>query len=121
MKLIIAGSRDFNDYNYLTKVMNKCGFEVQEVVCGMARGADLLGKQWADEQGITVKEFPADWNSYGRRAGYIRNEQMAYYATDAIIFWDGKSTGSKHMIGIARKVGLNVYVIEYKKVNDNFN
>ena len=116
MKLIIAGSRDFNNYEYLVDVLERSGFEVQEVVCGMARGADLLGKRWADERGITVKEFPADWNSYGKRAGFIRNEQMAYYGTDLLAFWDGESRGTKHTIGLANKVGLNVYIIKYKDV-----
>lgn len=126
MKLIIAGSREFDDYDYLVKVLKNSNLinTVEEVVCGMARGADLLGQRWAEEHNIPVKEFPADWNSYGKRAGFIRNEQMAYYGTTSLIFWDGLSRGSKHMIGISRKVGLPTYVINYKQqqlgLNDEF-
>jgi hypothetical protein len=115
MKLIIAGSREFTDYDYLVKVLKDSNLinSIEEVVCGMARGADLLGKRFAEEHNIPVKEFPADWKLYGKRAGFVRNEQMAEYGTDTLIFWDGVSRGSKHMINISRKAGLPTYVINY--------
>lgn len=126
MKLIIAGSRNFLDYDYLVKVLNESNLinSVEEVVCGMARGADLLGKRFAEEHNIPVKEFPADWNKYGKRAGYIRNQQMAEYGTDVLVFWDGISRGTKHMTDISRKMGLPVSVINYNQLqlglNDEF-
>ena len=67
----------------------------------------------AKDNNISLMCFPADWNKYGKRAGYIRNEQMAKEADALIAFWDGKSKGTKHMIDIARSKGLLIRVIRY--------
>lgn len=98
MKVIIAGSRKVEDYKLVVQAMERCGYEVTEVVCGMATGIDRLGEQWAIANGIPVKEMPADWNRHGRSAGPIRNRAMADYADAAVVIWDGKSRGSRNMI-----------------------
>ncbi len=98
MKVIIAGSRTIQDYKLVVTAMQRCGFTVTKVVCGMATGIDRLGEQWAIANGIPVKEMPADWNRHGRAAGPIRNRQMAEYADAAVVIWDGKSRGSRNMI-----------------------
>lgn len=112
-KVIIAGSRDFHDFGFLKGYMATLPpwLEVTEVVCGMAKGADLLGKQWADLNGIPVKEFHADWDRLGRRAGPMRNVEMGIYADGLIAFWDGKSTGTHHMIKYMESEGKWTYVI----------
>lgn len=109
MKTIIAGSRNFNDYDLLEAVLLKHS-DITEIISGCARGADSLGEKFALEHSIPIKKFPADWNTYGKSAGYRRNEQMAYYGDRLIAFWDGQSKGTKHMIDLARKVGLEVEV-----------
>ena len=79
MKLIIAGDRDFTDYDYLTAKFLQV-FEyvrVTEIVSGAARGADRLGEELAAEYDIPLKLFPADWDRYPRAAGLLRNEEMA--------------------------------------------
>ena len=86
-----------------------------QVVCGCARGADTLGKQFAEELGLKVLEYPADWDKYGKRAGYIRNEEMAKISNALIAFWDGESRGTKHMIDLAKEYGLPTRIIYYKK------
>ena len=62
------------------------------VVCGMARGADLDGKLWAQYCGIRYKEFPPDWERYGKQAGFIRNQEMADHADGAVLFPGGRGT-----------------------------
>ena len=106
-KVIIAGGRDFDDYNTLKKYCNHIlqGKSDIMIICGMAHGADLLGKKYGDEMGYKVSKFPADW-SLGKSAGYIRNKEMAEYADAAIVFWNDKSKGSKHMIDLAKKKKL---------------
>jgi hypothetical protein len=79
-----------------------------EVVSGCARGADQLGERWADERGYPVKRFPADWHKHGKRAGYLRNEEMAGYATHLVAFWDGRSRGTKHMIDLGHNLQTRV-------------
>ena len=76
----------------------------------MARGVDFLGGLWAHNRGIPVAEFPADWDKYGKRAGYLRNEEMARNAEALIAIWNGKSPGTKHMIDIAHKSNLKVFI-----------
>lgn len=116
MKVIIAGSRNFNDY---TLVKNNCDVllsiakETIEIVSGGARGADSLGERYAHENNLELKVFPADWDKYGKGAGFIRNKQMAEYGDALIAFWDGKSAGTKMMIDLAKKINLKVKVIIY--------
>jgi len=115
MKVVIAGGRTFNDYELLK---TKCDeilkdFNDIEIVSGTAKGADRMGEQYAKEMGYGLKLFPADWNKYGKSAGYRRNEQMADYADMLIAFWDGESKGTKHMIDYSNKNKLNVQVVRY--------
>jgi len=115
VKVIIAGGRSFSDYNLLREV---CDHMLQnqvevEIVSGKARGADSLGEKYAKEKNYTIKEFPADWEKYKKSAGYIRNKEMAQYADAAIVFWDGKSKGSKHMIELSQEYNLKLKVVNY--------
>ena len=111
MKVIIAGSRHMpEDYDLLNKGIIASKFNITEVVCGMARGADTWGKKWAFPN-IPVAEFPALWNQHGKAAGYIRNKQMADYADAALVFiWNG-SRGSQNMIDTMRKLDKPVFVV----------
>ena len=119
IKVIIAGTRDFNDYSFLKKNLDyflqgiNPNNEEIEIVSGNARGADKLGERYAKEHNLPVKLFPANWDKYGKRAGYLRNQEMANYADVLIAFWDEKSKGTKHMIDIAKKQDLTVIVVGY--------
>ncbi len=115
-RVIIAGGRDFNNYALLEQTMDRLLENVQDeivVVCGMARGADSLGEQYAQSRGYTVYYYSAKWDIYGKSAGYRRNEKMAQNADALVAFWDGQSRGTKHMIDIANRHKLNVRVIRY--------
>lgn len=116
-KVIIAGSRDFRDYETLKNKMDYLlANRVKEgitVLCGLARGADKLGQKYAKEKGYNVEYYPADWNRFGRAAGYIRNEEMAQNADALIAFWDGKSKGTHHMINLAEKYKLKIRIIKF--------
>jgi len=117
MKVIIAGGRDFNDYNMLKEACDWALSKLTdiEIVSGCAKGADSLGEKYASEAGHPCKLFPADWEKYGKAAGYKRNAEMAKYANCLIAFWDGKSKGTQHMINIAKNNGLSVKIINYEK------
>jgi glycerophosphoryl diester phosphodiesterase len=110
MITIIAGSRDITNYGEVVKAIAASKIEITKVVTGRARGVDELGETWAREHNIPVRPFPAQWNKYGKSAGYRRNESMAEYAEALIAVWDGKSKGTRNMIDTARKYGLKVYV-----------
>ena len=118
-RIIIAGSRGFNDYellkNKMDHLLSRVSKEYDEIhiVCGKARGADTLGEQYAKERGYVVDAYPADWNKYGKSAGYRRNVQMAENADALAAFWDGNSPGTRHMIDIAKSYRLSVRIITY--------
>lgn len=126
VRIIIAGGRDFSDYELLKRSVHAVidGDRLKEhypieFISGAARGADKLGEKFATENIYFLKRFPADWDRYGKRAGYIRNEQMAKYASEdnsygiLIAFWDGESKGTKLMIDLAKRYGLEIHVINY--------
>lgn len=112
MKTIIAGSRDFNNYNLLCESLKS--INITEVVSGGARGADMLGEQYAKDNNLDLKIFNAQWSLYGNRAGILRNEQMANYADQLVAFWNGYSSGTAHMVQYAKKKNLKVKVIMYE-------
>ena len=116
-RVIIAGGRDFNNYKelkkYCDKMLSKISHKV-EIVSGGARGADRLGEKYAKEKGYKTYLYSADWESYGKSAGVIRNEQMAEFADLLIAFWDGESKGTANMIGLAKGYGLGIRVYYYE-------
>lgn len=109
MKTIIAGSRTINDYGKVDIAIENSLFNITEVVSGGAKGVDLLGERHAEDMGYPIRRFLPDW-SKGKSAGLLRNVEMAEYADALIAVWDGKSRGTKHMIDVATKKGLKVYV-----------
>ena len=118
-KVIIAGGRDFKDYKLLKE---KCDFYLSKaiadkdniiIVSGTANGADKLGEKYAQEKGFTIERHPAKWEELGKKAGYVRNKEMAEVSHALIAFWDNKSRGTKHMIDLAKKRKLHVRVVSY--------
>lgn len=112
MKIIVAGGRDFvaeqKHEDWLIETLKT--HNATEVVCGMARGADMFGYHVAKNLlGLPVKEFPAKWKLLGNSAGPIRNEEMAKYADMCVLFPGDRGTAS--MRSLAKQYGLKV--IEY--------
>jgi hypothetical protein len=110
MKTIIAGSRSITDFAVVDQTIKNSGYEITEVISGTAKGVDTLGEEWASLNNIPITRFPADWKTYGKSAGYIRNEEMAKYADALIAIWDGKSKGTRHMVNLANKYKLRLYI-----------
>jgi glycerophosphoryl diester phosphodiesterase len=115
MKVIIAGSRTITDYELVRRAVLASGMDITEVVSGGAKGVDRLGEQWARRNQRRYVVFPADWARQGTAAGYKRNEQMALYAGGLVAVWDGVSPGTKHMIEIAKRNGLQVFCMTIPK------
>jgi hypothetical protein len=116
-KIIVAGSRSFSDYSLMVRTLdrlliNKDHHEIQ-IVSGTAPGTDRLGERYASETRLALKKFPADWDGLGKRAGFVRNEAMASYADALVLFWDGQSRGSAHMLQVAQSQGLAVRVVHF--------
>lgn len=110
MKTIIAGCREGVKYSDVQNAMVLCGWIPTEVVSGTARGVDTMGERWAQENNIPIKQFPAYWERFGKIAGYKRNLEMGEYADALVAIWDGKSRGTSHMIEVAKKNNLEIFV-----------
>lgn len=115
MKFIVAGGRDFDDYERLSDTINQLTGAGDTIISGCAKGADSLGEKYAEAQSqiLKLERFPADWEKYKKAAGYIRNHQMALVADGLIAFWDGRSKGTKNMIEEAHKARLETHVYYY--------
>ena len=122
MKVIIAGSRHmpFSMFHLIDEAVKKSNFQVTEVVCGLARGADMFGGKWAVNNSIPVKTFPANWDEHGKAAGPIRNQQMAEYADALIVFsWDG-SRGSKDMLMRMERMKKPTFAVWNGRIEEAF-
>lgn len=118
-RVIIAGSRTFTDWKMFQEKVKEIlsNYTDIEIVSGHARGADTMGEWYAQNNNIPLKVFPAQWDTYGKRAGYLRNQQMLDYANEEtpvlIAFWDGSSRGTKMMIDIAQRAEAEVHIVRY--------
>ena len=111
MRVIVAGSRGFDDYSLLKSTLERHSEQISTLISGNAKGADKLGERWAVDNNIPVERYIPEWDKYGRKAGHIRNSQMAQNADALIVFWDGKSKGTANMIENAEVWGLEILEI----------
>ena len=113
MRILVCGGRDFNSRALLNKALQPYASKDNIIIQGSARGADDLAKIWAVDNDIEFKNYPADWNKYGKRAGYIRNVQMLNEGKpDLVIAFPG-GKGTQMMINLAESAGIPVV-----KIND---
>lgn len=122
MRVIVAGGRDYGKaggeperlYDDLDRLRERHAERELEIVSGCARGADTLGERWAQERGVPVAHFPADWDRYGKAAGFIRNRVMAWYGTHLVAYWDECSRGTRDMLDTAKAEGLPCWLRRYE-------
>lgn len=132
LKIIIAGGRDFNNQAVCDIVCDKLlgrMLDDIEVLCGEARGADACGQSWAYMRGVFTHYYPANWKDFTEKPCHIKENALGFYnvhagrnrntrmgdAADALIlFWDGKSPGSKHMLSYAKKLKMPYVVFNYE-------
>jgi len=118
MRLLVAGSRTFNDYDFmftkLLKILSQTDWNGLEILSGGAKGADELGRTFAEVFNIPFKLFPAKWDEHGKSAGFIRNKAMVNYCTHCVVFWDGKSKGTKHTIDLCKQGGIPIRIVLFE-------
>lgn len=116
-RVVIAGSRDFNEYALFSAVVDKClsriRFEYEiTILSGHCRGADLMAERYAKENGFGLEVFPADWG-LGRKAGPLRNKAMVDAADFAIAF-PANGRGTQSFINLVRQKGIPLKVFPVK-------
>ena len=112
-RVVVAGSRNFKDYDRLAAELDKflAGKKNIVIVSGTARGADRMGEQYAVTHGYKVEQFPAEWGIYHKGAGPIRNMKMVKSADAVVAFWDNQSSGTRNIIDCARQENIPYKVI----------
>jgi predicted Rossmann fold nucleotide-binding protein DprA/Smf involved in DNA uptake len=116
MKLAIVGGRDFDNYEKMRGAFDFFFGTISasiEIVSGGAIGADSLAKKLAQDNKMGYVEYLPDWDKYGRSAGFKRNRQIAEYADMILVFWNGKSHGTKNTIDHAAELKKNTVVVYY--------
>lgn len=133
-KVVVAGPRDWKDYNAVVKAIEESGFEITEIVHGAAKGVDSMAGRWAEKNNIPIKEFPAEWNNmalpgavaknyakgkgvYNATAGFYRNGLMAEYG-DALIAIDVGTGGTSDMIKRMQGEGKPVFKYDPRDQSD---
>lgn len=98
MRVLISGSRSISDEQFVWDTIEAANFNITSIVVGDARGVDRIARCWALANKIPAYMYTADWTRYGKRAGFVRNEEMLASGVDGVlVIWDGKSHGTKHM------------------------
>ena len=138
LRVLGCGSRDFKEYDYVhneqgiaeqmlayldkniyTKLLQYEGYDI-EIVEGCARGADTYFRGFAGRHNIACEHFAADWERFGKSAGYIRNAEIVEYLRQpdsqfTICLWDGVSKGTRSTINMCIKYNVPTYVYLYNE------
>lgn len=119
MKLAVIGSRNFVDYSLLCSYLTKINDikEITHIISGGAIGADRLGLQWAKSNNKETIIFFPEWKKYGKRAGFLRNNDIIESSDKVIAFWDGKSKGTEHSIKLCKKLNKKCKIVYCYTIN----
>jgi hypothetical protein len=120
MKVVICGSRDLQNYQLVEEAVTRSGFEISTVLSGSSRGVDRLGIAFARNHHHPVQVFMPEWERFGKRAGMVRNREMAQTAEAVIAIWDGQSRGTRNIIELASNRHLPCFVL-LVNCNQTFN
>ncbi len=115
MRVLVCGSRDYIDRDYLFGFLDDLAgvVKVDCIIEGRASGADQLAGEWAETRGVSHEAYPARWQKHGKRAGPIRNEQMLTEGKPDLVvaFPLPSSKGTWHMVGIARTARVTTWIM----------
>lgn len=122
MRVLVCGSRDYANRERMFRLLNEILMEAAQMdegvtlIHGAARGADSLADEWGHlASPVEIESYPADWDRHGKRAGYVRNQQMLDEGQPELVvaFYSAveRSRGTSMMVDIARKAGVRVLEI----------
>ena len=120
-RLLVCGSRTITDKNWIYSQIESYWYE--HLACYSdpimievgARGVDLIARSYAIDNEWEIEEYPAEWDKYGKSAGYIRNDIMVKKADEVLILWDGTSKGTKHDIDLCKKYNKPHKIVIYEE------
>jgi len=119
----VIGSRSFHDYEAMEYEIDRI-FKAKKrdkpernmcIVSGGARGADSLAKRYANEHpDVDYIEHKPNWEKHGKKAGFMRNVDIVNDSNMVLSFWNGKSKGTKHTMGVAQSLGKRLKVVRFR-------
>ena len=118
--LAIVGSRSITDDTFVKRILNSYKFMFgtpSYIISGGAKGIDSIGESWADNLKINKKIFKPDWTKYGKKAGFIRNEDIIKNCDICLAIWDGESKGTKNDIELCKQYNKNLLIFNMKDYN----
>lgn len=110
MRLAVIGTKEFQDYKFLTSVLNQIS-GISTIVSGASAGTDKMAARYALEHNIKLIEFPPDYDKNGEEAKHFRDRQIVENCDELIAFWDGKCEGTKYTMDYAEKLGVSVEIL----------
>lgn len=128
MRVVVAGSRNITDYDFVVRTIVESGFTPTLIIEGGQRsyqgyplaqivgGVDWLAWKWATQNHVRVHTEYALWDAHGKAAGPIRNRKMAEIGDALIAIPWGKSKGTRNMILTMRLLGKPVFIREYPEL-----
>lgn len=122
LALLIAGTRTYNDFREFSAICDRVTQNYKDVIIisGGAKGADCLAEYYAKQKRYPFIEVKAEWDRYGKRAGYIRNRKMHEMLSQnknrgVLLFWDGKSRGTAQNIDLAKEFGTDIRIWNFEE------
>lgn len=111
MRILVCGGRDYNNRIKLFEILDLWHRDYPKLVIiqGGARGADSLAGEWAKDRGVPQEIFPANWDLYGKSAGFKRNRQMLEEGRPNLVLAFAGGRGTAMMVDIAEKAGVSVW------------
>lgn len=122
IRLAIVGSRSITDEALVERIFNVFKFmfgEPKEIISGGAKGPDSFGENWAKKNNIPIKVFKAEWEKYGKSAGFRRNEDIIANCDVCLAIWDGKSHGTMNDFDWCKKYNKEVLVFKMNEYKAN--
>lgn len=113
MIILVTGSRDWADPQTVHDALTaKNPTAVIHGAC--PTGADWFAHEWCLARPDVLEDpHPADWNQFGKRAGYLRNAEMVGLKPDLVLaFRRNNSRGTNMTITLATKAGIPVEIFE---------
>jgi hypothetical protein len=114
MKVLVCGGRDYTNSKAVYTTLDALNLDGKQdcLISGGAKGADRLAEKYAGDWNIPILVFEADWETYGKRAGYFRNKQMLDEGNpDLVVAFPG-GKGTSMMVQIAEAAGVPVLKVE---------
>ena len=112
MTVLVCGGRDYTDRERLYRLLSFNRTKIAMIVHGAAKGADTLADDWARANSVPCMRVPAEWEKFGKKAGFMRNEKMLSLGhPDLVVAFPG-GAGTAMMVRLARNAGIRVLEVD---------